>query len=112
MRGSTRRTPVSGAGILSLSAGQAKGTGWIPSIAISVALGLISARTFCMVGEACDMLDEGDFKVSYCTVASWVLVVRNNFIMNRALTYTNTMFRIRVCGPKRLARKRLGWWIL
>lgn len=53
-----------GAGILSLAAGQAKGTGWFPAIAISIALGLISGRTFCMVGEACDMLGEGDFKVS------------------------------------------------
>lgn len=55
---------VTGAGILSLSAGQAKGTGWIPSIAISATLGMISGRTFVMVGEACDMLGEGDFKVS------------------------------------------------
>ena len=53
---------VAGAGILSLSAGQAKGTGWIPSIGISTALGLLSARTFVMVGEACDWLEEGDFK--------------------------------------------------
>ena len=52
-----------GAGILSLSAGQAKGTGWIPSIVMCILLGLISARSFCMVGEACDMLGEGDFKV-------------------------------------------------
>ena len=54
---------IIGAGILSLSAGQAKGTGWIPSIAISILLGSISGRTFVMVGEACDMLGEGDFKV-------------------------------------------------
>jgi len=57
--------PVPGAGILSLSAGQAKGTGWIPSIAISMVLGLISGRTFVMVGEACDILGEGDFKVRF-----------------------------------------------
>jgi hypothetical protein len=54
---------ITGAGILSLSAGQAAGTGWIPAIAISVVLGLISAKTFAMVGEACDMLGESDFKV-------------------------------------------------
>ena len=66
-----------GAGILSLAAGQAKGTGWFPAIAISIALGLISGRTFCMVGEACDMLGEGDFKVSVhvACVANWKLCV-------------------------------------
>lgn len=57
-----------GAGILSLAAGQAKGTGWIPAILISMTLGLISARTFVMVGEACEMLGEADFKVRFaCT---------------------------------------------
>ena len=54
---------VAGAGILALSAGQAKGTGWIPSIAICALLGVISARTFSMIGEACELTGEEDFKV-------------------------------------------------
>eukprot|EP00527_Entomoneis_sp_CCMP2396_P004539 CAMPEP_0198149154 /NCGR_PEP_ID=MMETSP1443-20131203/45157_1 /TAXON_ID=186043 /ORGANISM="Entomoneis sp., Strain CCMP2396" /LENGTH=490 /DNA_ID=CAMNT_0043814083 /DNA_START=95 /DNA_END=1567 /DNA_ORIENTATION=+ len=53
---------VAGAGILALSAGQAAGTGWVPSMIISIILGIISARTFVMVGEACEMLQEEDFK--------------------------------------------------
>jgi hypothetical protein len=55
---------VAGAGILALSAGQAKGTGWIPSIALCAVLGMISARTFTMIGEACELTGEQDFKVS------------------------------------------------
>lgn len=54
---------VAGAGILALSAGQAKGTGWIPSIGICGLLGIISARTFAMIGEACELTGEEDFKV-------------------------------------------------
>lgn len=54
---------VAGAGILALSAGQAAGTGWIPSMLICLLLGWISARTFVMVGEACELLNEKDFKV-------------------------------------------------
>ena len=57
---------VAGAGILALSAGQAKGTGWIPSIAIATVLGWLSGEAFVMVGEACDMLHEADFKVRLC----------------------------------------------
>ncbi|KAL7570439.1 hypothetical protein ACA910_017270 [Epithemia clementina (nom. ined.)] len=53
---------VAGAGILALSAAQAAGTGWVPSIVICSALGAISGRTFVMVGESCDMLKERDFK--------------------------------------------------
>ena len=56
---------VAGAGILALSAAQAAGTGWIPSILFCSLLGAISARTFVMVGESCDMLKEKDFKVRY-----------------------------------------------
>lgn len=54
---------VAGAGILALSAGHAQGTGRIPALALCVVLGVISARTFSMIGEACEMLEERDFKV-------------------------------------------------
>jgi len=54
---------VAGAGILALSAGQAAGSGWIPSIAICALLGVISTHTFIIIGQACDIADQQDFKV-------------------------------------------------
>lgn len=56
---------VAGAGILALPAGQAAGTGWIPSLLICAALGVLSARTFYMIGESCELTSETDFKVSW-----------------------------------------------
>jgi amino acid permease len=52
-----------GAGILALSAGQAAGTGWIPSILICAGLGALSAHSFSIVGTACEELGQQDFKV-------------------------------------------------
>lgn len=54
---------VAGAGLLALSASQAAGTGYIPAIAIAVGLGALSARTFILLGYACDLTGERDFKV-------------------------------------------------
>lgn len=77
---------VAGAGILALSAGQAAGTGWIPSILICIALGVVSTHTFTIVGEACDLASCSDFKVSismsvclYCLLMSFWLV--NKFVL-------------------------------
>eukprot|EP00586_Coscinodiscus_wailesii_P015401 CAMPEP_0172516954 /NCGR_PEP_ID=MMETSP1066-20121228/280384_1 /TAXON_ID=671091 /ORGANISM="Coscinodiscus wailesii, Strain CCMP2513" /LENGTH=457 /DNA_ID=CAMNT_0013298667 /DNA_START=74 /DNA_END=1444 /DNA_ORIENTATION=+ len=53
---------VAGAGILTLAAGKAKGTGWIPSILLCTVLGGISAHTFMLIGKACEMTGEKDFK--------------------------------------------------
>lgn len=53
---------VAGAGILALSAGQAAGTGWIPSMAICALLGALSSHTFCMIGSACELTKQQDFK--------------------------------------------------
>lgn len=53
---------VAGAGILTLSSGVAVGTGWIPAIAICAALGALSAHCFSIIGEACELMGESDFK--------------------------------------------------
>jgi amino acid permease len=53
---------VAGAGMLTLSAGMASGSGWIPAILICVGLGALSAHTFCIIGEACELTGEKDFK--------------------------------------------------
>jgi sodium-coupled neutral amino acid transporter 11 len=53
---------VAGAGILTLSSGMAPGTGWIPAMAICAVLGGISGHCFSIVGEACEMTGEPDFK--------------------------------------------------
>jgi hypothetical protein len=55
---------VAGAGILTLSAGMASGTGWVPAIVVCTVLGLLSAHTFSIIGEACELTGEMDFKVS------------------------------------------------
>ena len=58
---------VAGAGILTLSAGMAPGTGWIPAILICAVLGVLSCHTFSIIGEACELTGEADFKVClYC----------------------------------------------
>ena len=55
---------VAGAGLLTLAAGKAAGgTGWIPSIAICMGLAFASARTFILIGKACEMTGEPTFKV-------------------------------------------------
>mmetsp|Transcript_16099 Transcript_16099/g.24628 ORF Transcript_16099/g.24628 Transcript_16099/m.24628 type:complete len:515 (+) Transcript_16099:18-1562(+) len=53
---------VAGAGILTLAAGKATGTGWIPSIIICFALALCSSHTFVLIGKACEMTGEHTFK--------------------------------------------------
>jgi sodium-coupled neutral amino acid transporter 11 len=53
---------VAGAGILTLSAGMAGGTGWIPAISICAILGAISAHTFYIIGAACELTGEENFK--------------------------------------------------
>lgn len=53
---------VAGAGILTLSDGMASGSGWIPAILICVCLGVLSAHSFSIIGEACELTGEEDFK--------------------------------------------------
>eukprot|EP00546_Thalassionema_frauenfeldii_P019797 CAMPEP_0178903384 /NCGR_PEP_ID=MMETSP0786-20121207/5126_1 /TAXON_ID=186022 /ORGANISM="Thalassionema frauenfeldii, Strain CCMP 1798" /LENGTH=521 /DNA_ID=CAMNT_0020574747 /DNA_START=8 /DNA_END=1573 /DNA_ORIENTATION=- len=53
---------VAGAGILTLAAGKATGTGWIPSIIICFVLALCSSHTFVIIGKACEMTNEHTFK--------------------------------------------------
>jgi len=54
---------VAGAGMLTLAAGKASGgTGWMPSVAIVGALALASARTFTLIGKACELTGETSFK--------------------------------------------------
>jgi len=53
---------VAGAGILTLAAGKATGTGWIPSIVTCVTLAFISAHTFRLIGKACDLTGHNTFK--------------------------------------------------
>lgn len=53
---------VAGAGILTLSSGMATGTGWVPAILICSVLGLLSSHTFAIIGEACELTGEVDFK--------------------------------------------------
>ena len=56
---------IAGAGILTLSAGMAAGTGWIPAIIICAFLGTISSHCFAIIGEACELTGEKDFKVPF-----------------------------------------------
>ena len=53
---------VAGAGILALSAGMSGGTGWIPAVLICMALGVLSSHTFQIIGTACELTGERDFK--------------------------------------------------
>jgi sodium-coupled neutral amino acid transporter 11 len=61
---------VAGAGILTLSSGMASGTGWIPAVIICAVLGLLSGHCFAMVGEACELLQQEDFKGLWKTTIS------------------------------------------
>jgi amino acid permease len=51
-----------GPGILTLVAGKASGTGWIPSILTCVALAFCSAHTYILIVKACEMTGETTFK--------------------------------------------------
>eukprot|EP00562_Extubocellulus_spinifer_P002481 CAMPEP_0178475586 /NCGR_PEP_ID=MMETSP0696-20121128/3193_1 /TAXON_ID=265572 /ORGANISM="Extubocellulus spinifer, Strain CCMP396" /LENGTH=542 /DNA_ID=CAMNT_0020102873 /DNA_START=109 /DNA_END=1737 /DNA_ORIENTATION=+ len=53
---------VAGAGILTLAAGKAAGTGWIPSVAIVCFLGWAASTTFRLIAKACELTGENDFK--------------------------------------------------
>jgi len=53
---------VAGAGILTLAAGKASGTGWIPSIAICLLLAAVSSHTFSLVGKSCALTGLNSFK--------------------------------------------------
>lgn len=53
---------VAGAGILTLAAGMAAGVGWVPAIAICVALGAISGYTFYLIGASCELTGTSNFK--------------------------------------------------
>eukprot|EP00934_Nitzschia_sp_Nitz4_P003318 Nitzschia sp. Nitz4//scaffold157_size52427//19074//20727//NITZ4_006839-RA/size52427-augustus-gene-0.59-mRNA-1//-1//CDS//3329537452//3308//frame0 len=53
---------VAGAGILTLSGGMASGTGWIPAMLTCALLGVLSGHSFAIIGEACEMTGEKDFK--------------------------------------------------
>lgn len=55
---------VAGAGILTLSAAMASGSGWIPAMLICAVLGALSGHAFAIIGEACELTGEEDFKVS------------------------------------------------
>ena len=53
---------VAGAGILTLAAGKASGTGWIPSILICLAIATVSSHTFSLVGKSCELTGLDSFK--------------------------------------------------
>ncbi|KAG7373056.1 transmembrane amino acid transporter [Nitzschia inconspicua] len=53
---------VAGAGILTLSAGMSPGTGYMTAMIICALLGLLSGHCFAIVGEACELTEEPDFK--------------------------------------------------
>jgi Transmembrane amino acid transporter protein len=103
---------VAGAGILTLPAGQAAGdgTGWIPAVLIATGLGLISAQTFIMIGKACELTQESDFKVR--TVKEHQIDFASRSFETAVLQF---LFRIqhfmtscfRDCGQKQLARIQL-----
>jgi hypothetical protein len=54
---------VAGAGILTLAAGMAPGTGLIPAVLICALLGVSSGHCFSIIGKACELTGESDFKV-------------------------------------------------
>ena len=70
---------VAGAGILTLSAGMAAGIGWVPAIAVCIALGCISGFTFYLLGEACALTGTTTFKELWAATlgeeSSWVVDV-------------------------------------
>lgn len=70
---------VAGAGILTLSAGMAAGIGWVPAIAVCIALGFVSGFTFYLLGEACALTGTTTFKELWGATlgeeSSWVVDV-------------------------------------
>eukprot|EP00531_Pseudo-nitzschia_arenysensis_P021035 CAMPEP_0116155076 /NCGR_PEP_ID=MMETSP0329-20121206/22119_1 /TAXON_ID=697910 /ORGANISM="Pseudo-nitzschia arenysensis, Strain B593" /LENGTH=487 /DNA_ID=CAMNT_0003652095 /DNA_START=130 /DNA_END=1590 /DNA_ORIENTATION=+ len=53
---------VAGAGILTLASGVASGTGWVPAIFICATLAVLSGHCFSIIGEACELTGESNFK--------------------------------------------------
>lgn len=55
---------VAGAGMLTLPAGMAmgSGTGYIPAVTICAAMGVLASHTFACLGKTCEMTGERDFK--------------------------------------------------
>lgn len=52
---------VAGAGLLTLSAGMARGVGAVPAAALALGLGVLSAATFSMIGWSCEALGQTTF---------------------------------------------------
>ena len=76
---------VAGAGILTLAAGKAAGTGWIPSVAIVCFLGWAASNTFRLIAKACELTGENDFKV--CPCDSFVMCPRRVIHYARHMRY-------------------------
>lgn len=68
---------VAGAGLLTLSAGMATGTGYLTAMIICAILGLLSGHCFAIVGEACELTKQGDFKGLWKTTigsdSAWIV---------------------------------------
>ena len=68
---------VAGAGILTLAAGKASGTGWVPSILTCIALAFCSAHTFILIGKACELTGEKTFKglwaLAFGSKTAWIV---------------------------------------
>jgi hypothetical protein len=68
---------VAGAGILTLSAGMATGTGYVTAMIICAVLGWWSGNCFVMVGQACELTSQGDFKGLWKTTmgvdSAWIV---------------------------------------
>ena len=68
---------VAGAGILTLPAGMARGTGVVPSLLICICLGVLSSHSFNLIGESCRLTGARDFKTlwerSLSPSSSWIV---------------------------------------
>lgn len=89
---------VAGAGILTLAGGMASGTGWIPAMLICAVLGTLSGHSFAIIGEACELTGEVDFKVC--------ITQRPKSIPSSTVSHVPSNCN-RVCGRGQLARTQL-----
>ena len=107
---------VAGAGILTLSSGMATGTGWIPAIFICAILGLLSAHTFSIIGEACELTGEVDFKVCVYNIVRKQLnklqynlyIITNVHDSRKPPLFTHSP---RVYGPEQSAKSQRTSWM-
>jgi len=76
---------VAGAGMLSLAAGMAAGTGWLPALLICIVLGVLSAHTFSMIGHSSYYTGETDFK-GICT---WTIGKHYAWITDSSIALMN-----------------------